>query len=146
MKAWIWFRALAGVLLFFTLGHTIGVLKPPAAGSPAAGVLATMWRVQFPANGFVRSYGEFYRGFALFVSVHFAILAVIALQVADLSRRQPAQAVPMAVTLLAGCVAAAVLSGVYFFMAPIAMSIIAVGCSSVALLALTRDARATSNF
>lgn len=139
MKAWIWLRALAGVLVFFTIGHTIGVLKPPAAGMPAAAVLATMGSVHFPIMGFERSYGEFYRGFGLFVSLEFAILAVLAYQVSGLSRRHPKQALPMAITLQAACMASAILSWLFFFAAPIVTSLVAVVCSTVALVMLARD-------
>jgi len=139
MKAWIWLRALAGVLVFFTVAHTVGVLKPPAAGTPAAAVLATMGSVHFPIMGFQRSYGEFYRGFGLFVSLEFAILAALAYQVSGLSRRHPRQALPMAITLQAACIASAILSWMFFFAAPIVTSLVAVACSTVALVTLARD-------
>ena len=139
MKAFIWLRALAGVLVFFTIGHTIGVLKPPAAGTPAAAMLATMGSVHFPIMGFERSYGEFYRGFGLFVSLEFAILAVLAYQVSGLSRRHPKQALPMAITLQAACMASAILSWLFFFAAPIVTSLLAVVCSTVSLVMLARD-------
>ena len=140
MKAWIWLRGLAGILVFFTVGHTLGVMKPPTGG-PQAAVFDAMTRVHFPVMGFNRSYGDFYRGFGLFVSVEFVLLAVIALQVGAVGRRDPRQALPLAWTLEAGCVATAVLSWLYFFAAPIVMSIVAVVCSTVALVALARDAR-----
>jgi hypothetical protein len=144
MKAWIWLRALAGVLLFFTIGHTVGVLKPPTGGSPAAAVFETMSRVRFPVMGFERSYGEFYRGFGLFVSLEFVILAVIAYQLSSVSRRDPRQAMPMALTLEAACIATAVLSWQFFFAAPILMSLVAVVCSTVAIAMLARDSASTA--
>jgi hypothetical protein len=144
MKAFIWLRALAGVLVFFTIGHTIGVLKPPAAGTPAAAMLTTMGSVRFPVMGSERSYGEFYRGFGLFVSLEFAILAVLAYQVSGLSRRHPQQALPMAITLQAACMASAILSWLFFFAAPIVTSLVAVVCSTVALVTLARDSATAS--
>jgi hypothetical protein len=142
MKAWIWLRTLAGVMFLFTIGHTIGILKPPAGGSPAAAVLETMRSVRFPVMGFERSYGEFYRGFGLFVSLEFAILAVFAYQLSGVSRRDPKQAMPMAITLQAACVATAILSWLFFFAAPIVMSIGAVVCSTMAIVILARDSAA----
>jgi hypothetical protein len=141
MRAWVWLRGLAGVLAFFTIGHTAGLLKPPASGSPAAAVFDTMQAVRFPVMGFDRSYSDFYRGFGLFVSVEFALLAVIAFQLGSISRRNPREAMPMAITLQAGCVASAVLSYWYFFAAPIVMSLLAVLCSTVVLVALVREGR-----
>ena len=140
MKAWIWLRALAGVMLFFAIAHTIGMLKPPAGGSPAAAVLETMARVRFPFMGFERSYGEFYRGFGLFVSLEFLVLAVIAFQLSAVSRRDPKQALPMALTLEAACIATAILSWQFFFAAPIVTSLAAVACSTVAVAILAREA------
>jgi hypothetical protein len=142
MKAWIWLRALAGIFVFFTIGHTMGVFEPPTVGTPAAAVLATMGSVRFPVMGFERSYGEFYRGFGLFVSLEFAILAVLAYQVGGLSRRYPRQAMPMMVTLQAACIGTAILSWLFFFAAPIVTSLLAVVCSTVALVTLARDSAA----
>jgi hypothetical protein len=139
MKAWMWLRALAGVLVLFTVGHTIGLLKPPAGGSPAAAMLTTMGSVHFPVMGFQRSYGEFYRGFGLFVSLEFAILAVLAYQLSALSRRDPRQALPMAITLQAACDASAILSWQFFFAAPIVISLVAVVCSTAATASLMRN-------
>lgn len=140
-RPWIWLRALAGVLAFFTVGHTIGMLTPPATGSPAAAVLDTMQRVRFPVMGFNRSYAEFYRGFGLFVSLEFAFLGVLALQIGAISRRDPQQALPLAITLLAACVGSAVLSWTFFFAAPIVTSLVAVLCSTAALATIARDSR-----
>lgn len=140
MKAWIWLRGLAGILVFFTVSHTIGFMAPPHGG-PQAAVFDAMTRVHFPVMGFDRSYGDFYRGFGLFVSVEFLLLAVMAMQASRVGRRDPRQALPMVYTLEAGCVATAVLSCVYFFAAPIVVSFVAVVCSTVALVGLARDAR-----
>src|SRR6266849_5031336 len=139
MKAWIWLRGLAVVFAVFTIGHTIGILTPPSRG-PQAAVFETMRSVRFPVMGFDRSYWEFYEGFGLFVTVEFALLGVIAFQLSGISRRDPRQALPMAITLQIGCVASAVLSWLFFFAAPIVVSLMAVACSTVALAMVARDA------
>jgi hypothetical protein len=143
MKAWIWLRVLAGVFVLFAAGHTMGTLRPPSA-APAAAVLETMRTVRFPAMGFDRSYGEFYRGFGLFVTAEFLTLAVLAFQLSELSRRSPRQARPMAATLMAACLVSAVLSWAYFFAAPIAMSLIALAVAGGAYVMLAREARAAA--
>ena len=132
-----WLRALGVIFILFSAGHTAGVVSPPSHG-PAVAVYETMQRVRFPAMGFERTYGEFYLGFGLFVSAAFLILAALAFQLAAVSRRHPAEVWPMAVTLLVGCLASAVLSWRYFFIAPIVMSVAAVAVAAGAVAALRR--------
>ncbi len=140
MKAWIWLRGLTGVMAFFTIGHTMGVFSPPTAGAAAA-ALETMRRTRFPVMGFERTYWEFYRGFGLFVSIEFGLVAVMAYQLSLMSRRNPGEAAPLVFTLHIACVASAILSWMFFFTAPIVTSLAAVVCSTAALLAVKRDAR-----
>lgn len=47
MKAATWLRLLAAIMTFFTIGHTIGVLNPPAEGV-AGQALDAMRRARFP--------------------------------------------------------------------------------------------------
>ena len=63
MKAATWLRLLAAIMVFFTVGHTMGVLNPPAEGV-AGQALDAMRRMRFPIMGFERSYWDFYRGSA----------------------------------------------------------------------------------
>jgi len=142
MKASTWLRLLAGIMVFFTFGHTMGgVLNPPAEG-PAGQALDVMRRARFPIMGFERSYWDFYRGFGWFVSLEFVLFALIAYHLSVMSRRNPRAAMPLMVTLEIGCVVTAILSWLYFFSAPIVTSILAVVCSTAALAALAREARA----
>lgn len=138
--AWVWLRALAVVMIVFTAGHTMGVLSRPS-NAVAAAELETMRRARFEIMGFDRSYFEFYRGFGLFVSVEFVLVAALAWQLAAISRRSAGQALPLAVLLEAACIATAVLSVMYFFAAPIVLSIAAVVLSTAALLTIRRDAQ-----
>jgi hypothetical protein len=57
------------------------------------------------------------------VSVAFAVAAILAWQVAAISRRRPGDALPLVCTLELMCVASAILSWIYFFWAPIVTSI-----------------------
>ena len=140
MKAATWLRLLAAIMLFFTVGHTIGVLNPPADGV-AGQALEAMRRARFPIMGFERSYWDFYRGFGFFVSLEFLLFAVIAYQLSVLSRRSARTALPLMVTLEIGCTVTALLSWIYFFAAPMVTSLAAVVCSTAAIVALARDAR-----
>ena len=140
MKAATWLRLLAAIMGFFTVGHTIGVLNPPAEGA-AGQALDAMRRARFPIMGFERSYWDFYRGFGFFVSLEFLLFAVIAYQLSVMSRRSARAALPLMVTLEIGCTVTAFLSCMYFFAAPMVTSLAAVVCSTGALAALARDAR-----
>jgi hypothetical protein len=140
MKASTWLRVLAGIMVFFTFGHTMGVLNPPAEG-PAGRALDVMRRARFPVMGFERSYWDFYRGFGWFISLEFALFALMAYQLSVMSRHSARAAMPLMVTLEIGCVVTAALSCVYFFAAPIVTSVVAVVCSTAALAALAREAQ-----
>ena len=49
MKAATWLRLLAAIMVFFTVGHTMGVLNPPADG--AAGQALDAMRRAVPDHG-----------------------------------------------------------------------------------------------
>ena len=139
MKPTIWFRILAAILAFFTLGHTVGTRHAITAAPQEASVIATMQGYRVPVMGFERSYWEFYRGFSLSISVLLATLMVVAWQVGTLSRRDPRAAVPLAVTLLMACVGQAVIAFAYFFTAPIITSVLSVICAAVGTALLARE-------
>jgi len=68
MKATVWFRASAVVMLLFGVLHTIGFLsfRPPSAEGMA--VWNGMNNVSFTVNGGTYSYGHFYRAFGLSIT------------------------------------------------------------------------------
>ncbi len=141
MKPVIWFRALAVVLAFFTLGHTVGTRHAITSDARETAVLTAMNGFRVPVMGFERTYWQFYRGFSVSITVLLATLMVIAWQLGDLSRRDPRAAMPIATTVLIACVAQLILSFVYFFTAPIIMSVLAVICAAAGTALLARDAR-----
>ena len=140
MKAATWLRVLAGVMAFFTAGHTMGMLSPPP-NEAARVVVETMQRAHFPIMGFERSYWDFYRGMGFFLSVFLATIGVLAWQLGALSRRSPGDALPLTFTLEAVCVVTVLFSWTYFFTAPIVTSLLALVCATGALVALLREAR-----
>lgn len=144
MKSWIWFRALAVVLAFFTLGHTLGTRQAITTTPEEAAVIASMQQYHVPVMGFLRSYWDFYRGFSVTISVLLATLMVIAWQLGTLSRRNPREALPVAVTVLIACVANAIVSFSYFFTAPMVTSVVAVVCAGVAVMLVRREIRSAS--
>lgn len=141
MKPWIWLRILAVLLGLFAVGHTIGTAAPKVTRGPQeAAVFATMQDFRFAVMGFERSYWDFHRGFALIVTVQLLLMAAIAWQLGTLSKQSRRMALPMAITLLLGCVGLLVLSWLFFFGAPIVSAGLCVVCCSVAVAMLAQNA------
>lgn len=142
MRSPTWTRALAGVLALFALGHTLGTAVPKVTrGAAEAATFAAMQRFRFPVMGYERTYWDFYRGFALTISVLLAAMAVVAWQLATIAERDPRRALPMAVTLAVACAAQLAISRAFFFGAPIVMSLAAVVIATVVVVLLARESR-----
>ena len=144
-KPSIWFRALAVILAFFTLGHTLGTRHAITTAPGEAAVITGMQGYRVPVMGFLRSYWDFYRGFSVTISVLLAALAVIAWQTAALSRRSPREAIPFAYTLLIALFANAIVSFSYFFTAPMVTSTLAVVCAGIGAALVVREVRSASS-
>jgi len=143
MKPWIWLRVLAVILAIFAVGHTLGTATPKVTrGSQEAAVFAAMQSFRFPIMGFQRTYWDFHQGFALTITLQLILMTVVAWQLSAISRKSLRLALPMAVALQLGCAGLLVLSCVFFFAAPIAISAVALACSSIAVLLLTRNSDA----
>jgi hypothetical protein len=135
-------RTLAVILALFAAGHTLGTAAPHVTrGAAEATVFRAMQDFRFPVMGFERSYWDFYRGFALTISVQLALLAVVAWQVGSLSQRDARLALPLGVTVLVGCAGLAVTSWFFFFGAPIAFSIVATILAATLVTQLVRAAQ-----
>lgn len=87
MKATVWFRVSAIVLLIFAAGHTFGFLafKPPTAEGLA--VLNAMNSVYFQVGHSSFSYGRFYVGFGLFITAAQLFAAFLAWHLGAMARR-----------------------------------------------------------
>ena len=139
MTASRWLKIESVVLAIFTAGHTLGTAAPRVRRGPdEAAVFAAMKGFHFPIMGFDRSYWHFYRGFALSISVLMLVMAVAAWQLAAISRSNARAALPMAITLQAGCAGLLIVGCLFFFGAPILFSAIAFLCASAAVLSLAR--------
>ena len=77
MKASLFYRIAAALLLLFTAAHTFGFRQNnPEWGADA--VLALMRSVRFDAQGFTRTYWDFFSAFGLFFCVFLLFAAVLA--------------------------------------------------------------------
>jgi len=109
VRAPILYRISSVLLLLFAAGHTFGFRKNnPEWGADA--VLGLMRSVHFDAQGFTRTYWDFFSAFGLFFSVFLLFAAVLA-------------------WLLGGCfVAVTALSGTYAFTTPLVFSTLITVC------------------
>jgi hypothetical protein len=115
------YRIASVLLLLFADGHTLGFRKtPPQWGVDA--LVASMRAIHFNAQGFDRTYYDFYVGFGLFVSVLQLFAGLVAWQLGGLSR-EVLRSMPIltwGMVLCFGCVT--ILSWKYFFVVPVVFS------------------------
>ena len=121
MKAPIFYRISSVLLLLYAAGHTFGFRQNnPEWGAGA--VLALMRSVQFDAQGFTRTYWDFFSAFGLFFSVFLLFAAVLAWLLAGL----PAETLPrvrgIAWALAICFVAITALTWKYAFTTPLVFS------------------------
>jgi hypothetical protein len=129
MKASMFYRIAAVLLLLFAAGHTSGY---PWSDPTWAVDLGSMRSTHFYIMGFSRTYWDFYVGFGLFVSVFLLLAVVLAWQLGGLP--------PESLALMRGtawafalCFAAiTVLSWKYLFIIPIVFSIVTTLCLTAA--------------
>jgi hypothetical protein len=125
MKASMFYRIAAVVLLLFDAGHTSGY---PWSDAKWEVDLSVMRSTHFYIMGFSRTYWDFYVGFGLFISMFLLLAVVLAWQLGSLP--------PESLALLrstrwvfALCFAViTVLSWKYFFIIPIVCSIVTTVC------------------
>jgi hypothetical protein len=127
MRASMFYRIAAVLLLLFAAGHTFGFRQNnPKWGADA--VLGLMRSVHFDAQGFTRTYWDFFTAFGLFFSVFLLFAAVLAWLLGGL----PAETLPRVRSIawaLAVCfVAVTALSSRYAFTTPIIFSTLITVC------------------
>jgi hypothetical protein len=121
MKVKLTYRIASVLLVLFAAGHTFGFRQTPAEWGVDA-VVASMRAIHFDAQGFNRTYYDFYVGFGFFVSVFLLFLAGSAWQLGGM-RREVLASIPQLPWSLAICsLAITALSWKYFFAAPIVFS------------------------
>jgi hypothetical protein len=127
MKASIFYRIVAVLLLLFAAGHTLGFRQNnPEWGADA--VLGLMRSVHFDAQGFTRTYWDFFSAFGLFVSVFLLFAAVLAWLLGGLPAETLARVRSIAWALAICFVAITALSWRYVFTIPIVFSALITVC------------------
>jgi hypothetical protein len=128
------FLRIASVLTFIhAVLHTIGgVFGAPAPGLQQVTV-AVMKANEFQVMGVTRSYGDFYRGLGLVVSVFLTLEAIVFWQLGSLAKTDAVRLRPILATFLVGYLGAAVVSYRYFFAAPAITEILIAACLGLAI-------------
>jgi hypothetical protein len=131
MKASVIYRVASILLLLFAVGHTIGFRKTmPEWGVDS--LLASMRAFHFDAQGFDRTYYDFYVGFGLFVSIFLLFTALLAWQLGGMSEQTRAQISGVTWALAICFFVVTLLSCRYFFVVPIVFSGLITLCFALA--------------
>jgi len=131
VKAPIFYRISSVLLVLFAAGHTFGFRQNnPAWGADA--VLELMRSVHFDAQGFTRTYWDFFTAFGLFFSVFLLFAAVLAWQLSRLPAETLARVRSIAWALAICFAAITVVSWRYAFTTPIVFAIVITVCLTAA--------------
>src|SRR5882724_9155795 len=127
MKASLFYRIAAVLLLFFAAGHTLGFRQSdPNWGVDA--LLGSMRSIHFDIQGFSRTYWDFFSAFGLFFSVLLLFAAVLAWLLGGLPAETLARVRSIAWALAICFVAVTALSWRYAFTTPIVFAILITAC------------------
>src|SRR5229473_2871942 len=127
MKASLLYRIASVLLLLFAIGHTLGFRQ----SDPAWGVdtlLGSMRSIHFDAQGFSRTYWDFFSAFGLFFSVFLLFAAVLAWQLGGLPAETLAVMRVTAWALAISFASVTALSFRYAFTTPIVFSTLITMC------------------
>jgi hypothetical protein len=127
MKASAFYRIAAVLLLLFAAGHTFG-FRQNVPEWRADAVLGLMRSVHFDAQGFTRTYWDFFNAFGLFFSVFLLFAAILAWLLGGLPAEILARVRSIAWALAICFVAVTALNWRYVFTTPIVFSTLITVC------------------
>jgi hypothetical protein len=120
------------LFVLFAAGHTFGFLRFVPATAEGIAVRDAMHNVHFAVNGGTYSYGGFYDGFGLSISVYLLFFAFLAWHLGHLAARHPAAIGALGWVFCAMQVVQLVLCFVYFAIPPVVFSAVIVLCLGIA--------------
>ena len=131
MSASILYRVAAVCLLLFAVAHTVGFQQSdPSWGIDA--LRGSMRAIHFDAQGFNRTYWDFFVGAGLTVGVLYLFLAVLAWQLSVLPADSRAHLRVLAWAFAACFAGVTILSWRYLFVIPIVFSLVITLCLTAA--------------
>jgi hypothetical protein len=131
MKASLFYRIAAVLLLLFAIGHTLGFRQ----SDPAWGVdslLSSMRSMHFDVQGFSRTYWDLFTAAGFSVGVFYLFAAILAWQLGGLPAQTLALMRLTAWTLALCFAAITFVSWQYLFILPIVFSIVITACLTTA--------------
>ena len=131
MKASLFYRIAAVLILLFDIGHTVGFLQHDPEWKVDS-LIGSMKSIHFAIQGFSRSYWDFFVGFGLFVTVFLLLAAAVAWQLGRLDAETVTRVRGIGWSLALCFVVLTFLSFRYFFVLPLIFSIVIAVCLTVA--------------
>src|SRR5262252_9438742 len=131
MKASIFYRTAAGLLLLFAVGHTLGFRQSdPQWGVDA--LLGSMRSIHFDVQGFNRTYWDLFVAAGFSVGVFYLFAAILAWQLGGLTADTLARVRGTAWAFALCFAAISVVSWRYLFVLPIVFSVVITLCLTAA--------------
>jgi hypothetical protein len=124
MSATLLYRISAAILVLFAAGHTFGFLSFTPPTPEGVAVRDAMNNVYFTAAGSKLSYGGFYRGFGLSITINTLFMALLSWHLGTVARTAPETIGMIAWGFFAVQVLGIALSFKYFAAGPAALSCI----------------------
>ena len=128
MNATLIYRIASALLVLFAAGHTFGFMRFKPSAPEALAVRDAMNNVHFQVRGADFSYGRFYTGFGLTITVYLLFSAFLAWHLGGLARAHPEAVGVLGWVFVAVQVAMVVLSWLYFSIAPAVLSVLIALC------------------
>ena len=123
MKASVFYRIASVLLLLFAIGHTYGFRQTvPEWGVGVGTLIQTMKLIHFDAQGFDRTYWDFFSAFGFFFTVFLLFAAVLAWQLGGLPAETLARVRHIAWALAISFVVVTALTWGYAFTTPLVFS------------------------
>lgn len=132
MKATWLYRTAAIIFVLFALGHTFGFLKFRPHSPEGLAVFNSMNDVHFAEQGATFSYGNFYKGFGLSISVNMLLSAFVAWHLGQLAKKQPNAVGALGWAFAAVQLAGVILSWLYIAVVPALFSLAVLICLALA--------------
>jgi hypothetical protein len=127
MKASLFYRIAAVLLLLFAVGHTLGFRQSdPQWGVDA--LLASMRSIHFDAGGFNRTYWDFFVGLGFTISALMLFAAILAWELGGLPAETLARTRGIGWAFALCFAAIAVVSWRYLFLIPLVFSLVIALC------------------
>jgi len=139
MKASLLYRITAVILVLFALGHTLGFSQ----SDPKWGIdslLGAMRTTRFDADGFHRTYWDFYIALGYSVGLFLLFSAVLAWQLGGLPAAMLARLRLVTWALPVCFVALTAVSAMHLFLIPIGFAAVVTICLALAAWLATREA------